>query len=465
MHTLVKTGNGILFFLFLAICPLVNAQFSSTDKDASFKAKYPSNKGTDSVFIFNKPVFDANATISLQATSTDSTSGWSFIWSVYNTTTRSYDIIPKADTGISSTIDTISVSSGYQVIMTKGISSDTFRVWLLFNDFNVVVTNKNDSGEVTYDYRGCESVTLKADTIVYPLWYPEPGTDNRIDTANQYQFTWEADNDLSEDPTGTFTARVNNPPFRDTWYIVTVTDSFNLSRSDSVICPAITSKAAITAEYVTLSDSLEYGDKPYHYYYDDDKSAPGKYRFDLSGSENAASYQIKFGDGEMIETQTDTAKLVHEYKLPGTYTATLITQSPDPYNCVDSFQVENIIIELEPAEFKLPNVFTPNNDGHNDIAKLWDDNNPHNAFRSNDISVFSIEITIFDRIGKKVHEYSGNIRDWKGWDGNVMDSNRKAPDGVYFYCLTRTFSAAPEGSTEQELREEKDTGFIHLYRE
>jgi gliding motility-associated-like protein len=458
---ITKYGKALCFLLLLAASSLINAQISSPDKDAGFIANYPSNKGSDSVFMFNQPVFNGTRTITLQAVSTDNTSGWSFIWSKYNTTSRSYVIIPKADAGISSTIDTISVSSGYQVIITKGAASDTFRVWLLFNDFEVKLIDKDASGKLLSGYRSCESVSLRTDTNHIWLGYPEPGTNNNVTVINKDHFVWKSDNELSADPTGTNTGRIKNPPYQDTWYRVTVTDDFNLSRSDSVFCPAISSKASMSADPVPLSDSAEYPDKPYKYYYDDESSAPGKYRFDFSGSKNTVWYKIEFGDSLMLELSSDSAEIVHEYLLPGKYTAVLFTRSPEPYSCPDSFVIENSI-ELPTAEFEIPNVFTPNGDLRNDIIKLYEENN---VFRSKDVSVFSIEITIFDRIGRKVHEYSGNIRDWKGWDGNVMGSNREAPDGVYFYCLTRHFYGTSEGSEKLIPREEKDKGFIHLYRE
>jgi len=463
---IIKT---VLFLIFFTAFSVVSAQLSSPDKVSAFKAAYSSNPGTDSVFVFNRPEFNAINTITLRATSTDLTAGWGFIWSVYNETTRKYDMVPKADAGISSTIDTISVSSGYRVIMTKGAESDTFRVWILFNDFTVMVTNKDGSGTVLSGDRNCKSVTLIADTLVFPLVYPEPGTNNQYDIVNKYHFRWKADNDLSDDPSGTsFIGRVYSPPFRDTWYTVTVTDDFQLSRTDSVFCPAIASKAFMEAKPVYLSDTTVYPGKFYSYYYDTiPVSAPAKFRFDLSGSENSIWYKIEFGDSSVYETESDSIEIVHEYELPKNYTAILMTRSPKPYSCPDSFLVENKI-ELEvDTVLILPNVFTPNGDLRNDIALLYDPaaESPNNVFRSTDVSVYFIDITIFDRIGKKVHQYSGNIRDWMGWDGNVMGSNREAPDGVYFYSLTWVFYGTSEDDKELHRMEKTSKGFIHLYRE
>ncbi len=49
--------------------------------------------------------------------------------------------------------------------------------------------------------------------------------------------------------------------------------------------------------YVDL-DSAGYPGKNYELYYNAGiKSAPGKYKFDISGSKNSVSYELRFGDG------------------------------------------------------------------------------------------------------------------------------------------------------------------------
>jgi gliding motility-associated-like protein len=141
---------------------------------------------------------------------------------------------------------------------------------------------------------------------------------------------------------------------------------------------------------------------------------------------------------------------------PGNYKVVLTTKSDKPYECPDSVVVE---AGLEFAGFSLPNVFSPNDDGDNDHLVFYDNNN---AFRSEDISVMTIDIAIFDRAGLKVHEYAGNMRDWSGWDGRIMKSNRLAPEGVYFYVIS--FLVAYEDE-ENPIGNKVLKGFVHLYRE
>lgn len=102
----------------------------------------------------------------------------------------------------------------------------------------------------------------------------------------------------------------------------------------------------------------------------------------------------------------------------------------------------------------MPNVFTPGK-GENGVYM------PGGLFRTNDVSVIFIDITIFTRTGLKVHQYEGNIRDWKGWDGTIMNSGREAPEGVYYYVITR-FNSYQDSN--DPISRKLMNGFIHLYR-
>jgi len=65
-----------------------------------------------------------------------------------------------------------------------------------------------------------------------------------------------------------------------------------------------------------------------------------------------------------------------------------------------------------------------------------------------------------------MHEYAGNIRDWKGWDGNVKNSSRKAPEGVYYWAVSMLiYFKNPDPNNDQPIKKEEYSGFFHLYRQ
>jgi hypothetical protein len=457
-------------YLFLFGC--LQAQIFAPAASYSFNAVYDKVTSSDKVFVFNRPAYQAEVIASIVAVSVDSTTGWTFQWSVFDPADTSYHAIGLAGSGLSSEIDTISISSGYQVEISKGTERDTFRVWLIFNDLDLKITNKDSKNKLEYGYYTCKALDLYADTTKIPLYYYHPDSGDQVKVVNSYLIRWTTDNVNTSNPARFLITRVNTPPYDDTWYILTVTDNFNLQRKDSVFYETIQTKADLSAKYVSLNDSSEYPDNFVNYdnFYDSlSHSAPGKYRFDISASKNVARYEIIFGDGDtLISSLDDTLIVVHEYKKPGNYKVVLTTLSAE--NCKDSIssQADEIVLEYAKGagglqNFVIPNVFTPNADNQNDKLVINETvpGEGNNVFRTGDVSVLTIDITIFDRAGHKVHSYAGSIREWEGWNGLIKDSNRQAPEGVYFYVITLLTAYEDK---EYPISDKVKSGYFHLYR-
>lgn len=434
-------------------------QIYAPSANGAFSANYNSIGGTDSVFVFNTTEYQGAVSASIRAESVDKTTGWNFQWAVYNSSTGNYVNLPALPTGWFSEIDTITLSSGYRVEMTKGGSTYIFRVWIAVNDFNAAIINKDAEDKLQFGYYNCSSLDLIANTIITPLTYYNPNNNTLQTFIRSLTIRWTTDNPEAVTPSYFLITRVNNPPSSDTWYFLSVKDNFQLNRKDSVFYESIQSEANLSGTYVNLSDTAEYPGKNYGNFYSDNiLSAPGKYRFDISGSRNMAGYSLNFGDGTILNSGTDTLVRVHEFLKPGNYKVVLTTKSGIPYECLDSVSYIAQLDFADKENFSFPNVFSPNADGENDTFTLHE----NNVFRSADVSVVAIEISIFDRSGRKVHQYSGNIRDWEGWDGLVMNSNRQAPEGVYFYIIT--VLKAWEDNTDP-INRDIMKGFFHLYRE
>jgi hypothetical protein len=462
----VLTGG----FLFSLLYCNLNAQIFAPSASDSFNVNYNQATGKDQVYVFNRPEFKAAINASLIASSVDREAGWTFQWAIFSHADSAYHNLPGTSTGAFSYIDTITVSSGYRVEASKGPEKDTFRVWVLINDLNVIITNKDAENKLKFGYYKCASLDLHSDTTRISLLYYNPFSGARVNVPNSYKIRWTTDNPEASNPPSSLISRVNNPPYADTWYKLTVTDLYGISRSDSVFYETIQTKASlIKPEYISLDDAVEYPGKNYGDFYNDDiLSAPGKYRFDLSGSKNLLTYMFLFGDGDtLISSVDDTLVVVHEYQKPGVYKVILTTRSEE--NCTDSVSVT---AELKSAigsgpfkNFSLPNVFTPNADNRNDrlvVDENVDGSGGNDVFRSEDVSVLVIDISIFDRAGHKVHSYAGSIREWEGWNGLIRDSNRQAPEGVYFYVITLLDAY---NDKEYPIGEKVKRGFFHLYRE
>lgn len=90
----------------------------------------------------------------------------------------------------------------------------------------------------------------------------------------------------------------------------------------------------------------------------------------------------------------------------------------DEYGCKDSGQVK--VQVLYQPKLMMPNAFTPNGDGLNDIFKI-------EGIQYEKLNSFQV----FDRYGTKVFETT-NIN--KGWDGTYL-GGEKAAAGVYYYLI------------------------------
>ena len=105
------------------------------------------------------------------------------------------------------------------------------------------------------------------------------------------------------------------------------------------------------------------------------------------------------------------------------------------------------ISECWPWTVYIPNTFTPNNDGINDVWKIvynldcWVD----------------VEFQIFNRWGNKVyHGYGEDFNSFPFWDGSVNGGDYYASDGVYVY----TFYGRKENSPEVL----EESGYITIFR-
>jgi gliding motility-associated-like protein len=131
-------------------------------------------------------------------------------------------------------------------------------------------------------------------------------------------------------------------------------------------------------------------------------------------STGAASYNWTFGDGSAVSTSTNPT---NTYTTNGTYTVTLLITSG---TCVDTATA--IIIVENGLTLEIPNVFTPNGDGINDLFTILS------------TGVKEIDLQIFNRWGQKLFSFNGPKAAWDG----LTDKGAKVPDGTYFFFVKAT---------------------------
>jgi gliding motility-associated-like protein len=123
---------------------------------------------------------------------------------------------------------------------------------------------------------------------------------------------------------------------------------------------------------------------------------------------DATSFTWDFGDGS---PSVQTFNPIHQFPDTGTYFIKLLAENDR--GCLDSIIKKYVVDPF--YTFYIPNSFTPNGDGKNDI------------FTIKGQFIDTYEIQIFDRWGKVI--FSQVNTEGVQWDGNQV------PDGVYIYSI------------------------------
>jgi gliding motility-associated-like protein len=129
------------------------------------------------------------------------------------------------------------------------------------------------------------------------------------------------------------------------------------------------------------------------------------------------SWLWEFGDGESV-LNTTNVPAEHIFTQGGEMTSYLTVTSTNGCKDVSS---KPIII---PESINVYNVFTPNNDGLNDV------------FEVETCSVLAYDIQIFDRWGIRVFDSKDKLIHWDG----KRNGGKQAENGTYFYRINATSS-------------------------
>jgi gliding motility-associated-like protein len=158
-----------------------------------------------------------------------------------------------------------------------------------------------------------------------------------------------------------------------------------------------------------------------------------------AGAQNHYLYANKIEDFDkftwspdsFVTTFNDNKALI----FPKISTPIIVSGIYDSRQCVarDTLYVEVLNDVFVP---KVPNVFTPNGDGINDIFTLYD----LNSADSNFTNLNTFEMHIFDRWGNEVYTTTDIKQGWNGADDsdNAAKKTRENMNGVYSYIIIYT---------------------------
>ncbi|MBI3509208.1 MAG: gliding motility-associated C-terminal domain-containing protein [Bacteroidetes bacterium] len=119
----------------------------------------------------------------------------------------------------------------------------------------------------------------------------------------------------------------------------------------------------------------------------------------------------------------------------GSYCAQLIVENS--FGCTDT---TNTCIEITNSSYSIPNVFTPNGDGNNDL------------FVITNTGMQSLQCSIYNRWGELIYQWNSTSG---GWDGKTKNGS-PASDGVYYFTARLT---------DYSEKVYDESGFIHLIKD
>lgn len=153
-----------------------------------------------------------------------------------------------------------------------------------------------------------------------------------------------------------------------------------------------------------------------------DGSAPFKATF-KANPENVGNYTPLYEwrftrNGEsapfLVRNDEDTE---FDFNQSGSYTVELLISFVQGTDTIEYVMDQPFSVTISESKLEVPNAFTPNGDGINDVFRVKEDYK----------SIISFKAQVFNRWGKKLYEWSDLEG---GWDGKSGGSN--VPDGAYY---------------------------------
>lgn len=429
----IKCISGLILCLFSL--QVTRAQISSSTADKVDSLAYETSSAKDPLFVFHQvnqgtKKGDLSATLPVIDL-------YNFAWSKYNPDLNGFDPPFRTETSVSNSSVSDLEEGGYQVRVWEGTNTDTIlTAWVMLDKFHVGVEKDFNDLLPAYKYT-CDFLVLSGFVTPDTVTYYDLVSHNQILKIPGYKFKWTSDNDELKIPNDTIILDPNitfQPPYEDTWYILTAVDNYGMTEVDSVNYESIQTKAEFTVSYLDkyteeFDPELGKGWSPPNndgVFEEGSTDAKLTVQFD-NISRNGESYEWVYldtlGGIKQSDFTYDTSTYVEfTYERADEYYYPYMVSTSEA-GCIDTFQLVEPIFVV-PSTLEIPNVFTPNGDQRNDV---W-------MFKHQ--SLEECRITIVDRTGKVAYKIEiEDIYSWEGWDGNMHNSDRRAPEGQYYYVV------------------------------
>jgi gliding motility-associated-like protein len=420
----------------------------------------------DSTFIFtffvpyqNQPQIKSSSTDGLPA---------HFEWYKFDESTQTVNLVQTDSSELQSIVDV--QPGGYMLRRSNAAEADTFRAWVFYDKIvlnNIIVADNN------CDFLKLE-VEAEQEYRTNPNYfdYFDFCDLNAIQTKfirNNFTITWEASADISAGGRYTndawkssrdmYFTRIDPAPLADAEYSAEMTDVFGY-RSNKITSATVPCLASYADFDVLVRDengiftptTTFRGEALYRIKLNNKSINADKFRW--IGMFNQ-EINIQKNDTLWIYNTENIADEIHY--TPGIWPVSLAVENTstgcrsmarprDAAGKEYDLTVEHSLLESS----SIPNVFSPNGDGMNDVFKFIVGNEP--------TSMRNINIKIYGRNGNLVYKYAGEAALWEGWNGRYLGNKAECASGIYHYVVSG------DGWDGKQYAGKQFTGTVHLFR-
>lgn len=402
-----------------------NAQISAGKASYRTLTEYTST-ANDSVFVFCDNI--GTGVGELRADSPDGTNGWTFDWTKWDATVNDFTTNLVTEANQSFSILSNLTDGRYRVVMSKSGETDVTSIaWVL--------NNSNAEPVLTFSRMNCDGVYFAGSFSKKDLQYQDVPNANQINVKVDDRVRFSLQRNGEEKQGTPFVAYdgseknlFDNEAYEgDETYQLVVIDQYACEfASNSIISNTYVVKADFFVDpkkgeadlkVKFTNNSINATDYNWYLYQD-----PERVPEDVTDDEDRL-----LTDGVLTTEDKDPFEFI--YKHPGKYQVKLIVKSnKGPGVCMDEMMLSTPIV-VDTSFVQVPNVFTPNGDGRNDIWKV----------KTQSLFLESFHAIVFNRWGRVVYEWR-NPED--GWNGKV--NGKMATPGTYFYVITAVGREEPQ---------------------
>ena len=311
--------------------------------------------------------------------------------SVVNTSTN--NVIGCANATVTFSANVTSVGNNLNYNWSNGSTTDNANITTA-GVYSVVVTDAvtscSTSAQFTVNGNTTPPQNVNAGSVIYMACGSSSVALNGTSTSTNVTYSWNGPSGTSV-TSGSNTA---NPTVTDIGtYTLTVTDNLTGCQSTATVNVA---QSNVTASFNA-----------------DPTTGVSPLIVNFTNTSNGATnYSWNFGDSNS-SNQTNPS---NTYST-GSYTVILTATAG---TCVST--ATTVIVVEDDLSIEIPNVFTPNNDGSNDV------------FTIKSTGVKEISLQVFNRWGEKLYEFVGPKASWDGF----TTQGAKVPEGTYFFFVKAT---------------------------